>query len=64
MAFLPCEGHYTMGPEDAVRAADACQASIVVPVHWGGRTETREKAERVKEMFEGEVAILEQGMPS
>ncbi len=61
VAFLPCEGHYTMGPEDAVRAAAACHARVVVPVHWGG---TRENAERVKELFDGEVMILEQGMPS
>ena len=63
VAFFPCEGHYTMGPEDAVRAATACQARIVVPVHWGGGTETRKNAELVKELFEGEVAILEQGLP-
>jgi hypothetical protein len=35
----------------------------VVPVHWGGR-ETRANAERVKELSEGEVVILEQGMPN
>ena len=68
VAFLPCEGHYTMGPEDAVRAAAACHARVVVPVHWGGR-DTRANAERVKELSEkelseGEVFILEQGMPS
>ena len=63
VAFLPCEGHYTMGPEDAVRAATACHARVVVPVHWGGRAETRANAERVKELSEGEVVILEQGMP-
>jgi hypothetical protein len=33
-------------------------------VHWGGRAETRANAERVKELSDGEVAILEQGMPS
>jgi L-ascorbate metabolism protein UlaG (beta-lactamase superfamily) len=52
-----------MGPEDAVRAATACHARVVVPVHWGGR-ETRANAERVKELSEGEVVILEQGMPN
>lgn len=64
VAFLPCEGHYTMGPEDAARAARACHARIVIPVHWGGPVGTREDAERLKELFEGEVTILEQGMPS
>jgi len=64
VAFLPCGGHYTMGPEDAVRAATACQAQVVVPVHWGGPVGTRENAERVRKLFDGEVVILEQGMPS
>ncbi len=63
-AFLPCEGHYTMGPEDAARAATACHARVVVPVHWGDRAGTRPNAERVKELSEGEVVVLEQGMPS
>ncbi len=69
VAFLPCEGHYTMGPEDAARAASACHARVVVPVHWGGGNDTRDNAERVKKLSEkelskGEVFILEQGMPS
>jgi len=63
VAFLPCEGHYTMGPEEAVRAAVACHARVVVPVHWSRRAGTRANAERVKEMFEGEVVILDPGMP-
>ena len=64
VAFLPCEGHYTMGPEDAALAAEACKAELVIPVHWGGPVGTREDAERLKELFDGEVAILEPGMPS
>jgi len=64
VAFLPCEGHYTMGPEDAARAGEACGAQLVVPVHWGGPVGTRKDAERLKELFSGEVAILEPGMPS
>ena len=64
VAFLPCDGHYTMGPEDTARAATACRARVVVPVHWGGPVGTRENAERVQELFDGEVVILEQGMPT
>ena len=64
VAFLPCEGHYTMGPADAVRAAEACGAEIVIPIHWGGPVGTRADAESVKELFEGEVVILERGLPS
>jgi L-ascorbate metabolism protein UlaG (beta-lactamase superfamily) len=35
IAVLPIGGHYTMGPEDAGRALDLLDVSIVVPVHWG-----------------------------
>ncbi len=64
VAFLPCEGHYTMGPEDAVEAALACEAKLVIPVHWGGPVGSREDAEKVKSLFPGDVAVLEPGMPS
>ena len=59
LAFLPCQGRYTMGPEDAARAGEACGASIVVPIHWGDADGSREDAERVRELFPGEVRILE-----
>lgn len=64
VAFLPCEGHYTMGPEDAVQAALACGATLVIPVHWGGPVGSRGDAEKVKELFPGDVEILDPGMPS
>jgi L-ascorbate metabolism protein UlaG (beta-lactamase superfamily) len=59
VAFLPCGGHYTMGPADAARAATACAASVVVPIHWGEPHGSREEVERIRELFEGEVRILE-----
>ncbi len=59
VAFLPCGGHYTMGPEDAARAASACAASLVVPIHWGEPHATREDVERIRDLFEGEVHIPE-----
>jgi L-ascorbate metabolism protein UlaG (beta-lactamase superfamily) len=61
VAFLPCEGHYTMGPEDSARAGVACGASVVVPVHWGGAVGRREDAERVVELFPGRAALLDPG---
>ena len=64
VAFLPCEGHYTMGPEDAVQAGLACGAKLVIPVHWGGPVGSREDAEKVKSLFPGDVEVLEPGMPS
>lgn len=59
VAFLPCGGHYTMGPEDAARAAAACAAAVVVPIHWGEPHATRDDVERIRDLFDGEVHILE-----
>lgn len=60
VAFLPCGGHYTMGVEDAARAAEACGAQIVIPIHWGEPHASREDVERLAELFPREVRILEQ----
>jgi len=59
VAFLPCDGHYTMNPEEAARAGVACGAKLVVPIHWGDAASTRADAERVAAAFPGEVRILE-----
>ena len=59
VAFLPCEGHYTMTPEEAAEAARACGASVVVPIHWGDAVGSREDAERLAELVPGRVHILE-----
>lgn len=59
VAFLPCGGHYTMGVEDAARAAQACGAGTLVPIHWGEPHADREAVERLNEIFPGNVVILE-----
>jgi L-ascorbate metabolism protein UlaG (beta-lactamase superfamily) len=59
VAFLPCGGHYTMGVEDAAKAAAACGARTVVPIHWGEPHGTREDVARLADLFSGEVRILE-----
>lgn len=59
VAFLPCGGHYTMGVEDAAKAAEACGAEMIVPIHWGESHGTREDIERLAEMFSREVGVLE-----
>ena len=61
VAFLPCGGHYTMGPTGAARAAAACAASVVVPIHWGELHGTREEVEAMRGRFDGELRILERG---
>ena len=59
VAFLPCEGHYTMTAEEAARAAEACGAAVVVPIRWGDSGSSREDAEKVGALFPGEVRILD-----
>jgi L-ascorbate metabolism protein UlaG (beta-lactamase superfamily) len=34
LAFLPIGDNYTMGPEDAVYAAELLKAKTVVPIHF------------------------------
>ncbi|MFT8322071.1 MAG: metal-dependent hydrolase [Bacillus sp. (in: firmicutes)] len=34
IAFLPIGDHYTMGPKDAVQAAEWYNAKLVVPIHY------------------------------
>ncbi|MNE98072.1 metal-dependent hydrolase [compost metagenome] len=34
IAFLPIGGRFTMGPEDALTAAEWIQARCVVPIHY------------------------------
>jgi L-ascorbate metabolism protein UlaG (beta-lactamase superfamily) len=59
VAFLPCGGHYTMGVEDAAKAAAACRARIVVPIHWGEPHGTLEEIGRLANLYSGEVRILD-----
>lgn len=61
VAFLPVDGHYTMGPEAAARAAVACDAKVVVPIHWGDVVGSLEDAERLAALVDAEVRILERG---
>jgi L-ascorbate metabolism protein UlaG (beta-lactamase superfamily) len=59
VAFLPCGGYYTMGPDEAARAARDCGAHVVVPIHWGDPTSTREDALRLLELAPAQVHVLE-----
>jgi L-ascorbate metabolism protein UlaG (beta-lactamase superfamily) len=59
VAFLPCGGHYTMGVEDAAKAAEACGAELVVPIHWGDPYGTREDIDRLIGLLPGRVGVLE-----
>ena len=59
VAFLPCGGRYTMGPDEAARAAHDCGAQLVVPIHWGDPTSTREDALRLLALAPSQVQVLE-----
>lgn len=59
VAFLPVGGHYTMGVEDAARAAEACGAEVVVPIHWGEAHGTEDDIRRLEGLFPRDVHALE-----
>ena len=60
VAFLPCDGHYTMGPEEAADTARAVDARRVVPIHWGDASESgsRDDAERLAELLGDDVVTI------
>jgi L-ascorbate metabolism protein UlaG (beta-lactamase superfamily) len=60
VALIPCCSDYTMGAEKAVRLAETCGASILVPLHWEENPDGREEVERMKNLFSGTVEILPQ----
>ncbi|MGM0879847.1 MAG: metal-dependent hydrolase [Bacillota bacterium] len=45
VAFIPIGDHYTMGPEDALQAAEWYNAKLVVPVHYNTFPVIRQEAE-------------------
>jgi L-ascorbate metabolism protein UlaG (beta-lactamase superfamily) len=59
VAFLPCSGQYTMGPEEAASAAHDCGASVVIPIHWGEGGGSREQAMRLAELEPDLVYLME-----
>jgi L-ascorbate metabolism protein UlaG (beta-lactamase superfamily) len=59
VAFLPCGGHYTMGPEEAARAARDCGAKVVVPIHWGDAASSRNDALKLAALAPSQVHLLE-----
>ena len=48
-----------MGVEDAAKAAEACGAETMVPIHWGEPHGDLEEVERLKDLFSGTVRILD-----
>ncbi len=59
IAMLPVSGVYVATAEEAVEAANKIKPQTVIPMHWGGIVGTRADAERFKELWPGEVVIME-----
>jgi len=59
VVLIPVGGTYTMGAEEAARAAGRMGAKEAVPMHWGDIVGTRADAERFAGMFKGKTHILE-----
>ncbi len=64
VAFLPCDGHYTMGVRDAARAGQACGASVLVPIRWGEAGPISAELGELESLFAGAVAVLDPGAES
>ena len=58
MAFLPVGGTYTMGAEEAAKAANTIKPKIAVPMHYGSIVGSKSDAERFKGLCECDVRIL------
>ena len=59
VAFLPLCADYTMKPEDAVKAGEACGASVIIPIHFGHVSEPQADTRRMAEFFSGDVVLLD-----
>lgn len=61
IAVLPIGGHYTMGPNDAGRAADLVGVSMVIPVHYGTFPVLAGTPEQLEDHTSARVVTLEPG---
>jgi L-ascorbate metabolism protein UlaG (beta-lactamase superfamily) len=59
IALLPVSGVYVATAEEAVEAANKIKPKLVIPMHYGSIVGSRADAERFKEMWPGEVVIME-----
>lgn len=59
VALLPVSGTYVMTAEEAARAADALQADLSIPMHWGSVIGGHSEAETFKKSTTRKVLILE-----
>ncbi len=64
VALLPCCSDYAMGLREAAEVARICGASVLVPIQWGGQSDSAEDLGEMAEVFPGEVCILERKSPT
>lgn len=63
IAMLPVSGVYVATAEEAVEAADKIKPNFVIPMHYGSIVGSRADAERFKELWTGDVVIMEPQRP-
>lgn len=54
IAFVPIGDHYTMGPDDALQAAEWYRAKLVIPVHYNTFPPIRRDAEAFVQRLEAQ----------
>jgi L-ascorbate metabolism protein UlaG (beta-lactamase superfamily) len=59
IAMIPVSGVYVATAEEAVEAANKIKPKVVIPMHFGSIVGSRADAERFKELWPGEVVIME-----
>jgi len=59
IALLPVSGVYVATAEEAVEAANKIGPKMVIPMHYGSIVGSSADAERFKELWPGQVVILE-----
>jgi L-ascorbate metabolism protein UlaG (beta-lactamase superfamily) len=59
VAFIPCCSDYTVDAEEAVRMAEMCGASVLVPLHWDDTPDGPREVQKMVGLFSGRVELLE-----
>jgi len=58
IALLPVSGTYVMTPEEAVKAAEAIQPELAIPMHYGSIIGSEKEAEQFVSLYSGKSAVL------
>lgn len=61
VAFLPIGDNFTMGPEDALRAANRLKAKTVVPIHYNTFPQIKQDPQQFVEQLAGIGKVMNSG---